>query len=214
LEGASDAALGQTGTIRVELNRPGLPALSDERSYQIAPTAPARPAARAVTLPPFDHQPVEGPEDPRWATLGWLDNINTVASSAEMENGTPMIYYSTVFPKYAGQLAAFERRDPPLARCLNERYKIWLAVHSLLLYQDQMPGAAEGPQPRTEEDPEIAEARERGERCRTATLAAVFAARDVQLSPAVVESEERWGRVSPVPNPYRANRADAPRTVS
>jgi hypothetical protein len=188
-EGASDAAVGQTGTVRVELNRPGLPTLSDQRTAQIVPTPPARPAARAVTLPLFDHQPVEGPEDPRWATLGWPDSINTVASSAEMENGTLMIYYSTAFPKYAGHLAAFERRDPALARSFSERYKIWLAVHSLLLYQDQMPGAAGDPQPRTEEDPEIAEVREREERCRTATLAAVFAAREVQLSPAVVESE-------------------------
>ena len=153
------------------------------------PTPPARPAARAVTLPPFDHQPVEGPEDPRWATLGWPDNINTVASSAEMENGTLMIYYSTVFPKYASQFAAFERRDPAVAHSFAERYKIWLAVHSLLFYQDQLPGAVGESRPRAEEDPEIAEMREREERCRTATLAAVYAAREVQLSPAVIESE-------------------------
>lgn len=59
---------------------------------EIVPTPPARPAARAVTLPPFDHQPVEGPEDPQWATLSWPDNINAIASSAELEGGMLMIY--------------------------------------------------------------------------------------------------------------------------
>jgi hypothetical protein len=163
-----------------------LPTLADERDVAIVATPPARPATRAVTLPPFDHLPVEGPDDPRWATLGWPDSINAVASSAEMEGGTLMIYYSTVFPKYANQLAAFDRRDPALARSFTERYKIWLAVHSLLLYQDQQ---IAGGQPRADEDPEIADAREREERCRTATLAAVFAAREVQLSPAAAEVE-------------------------
>jgi hypothetical protein len=187
-EGAPDAKVDQTGTLRVELTRPGLPTLSDERNVEIVTTPPARPASRAITLPPFDHQPVDGPDDPQWATLGWPDNVNTVASSAELESGTLMIYYSTVFPKYANQLAAFERRDPVLARSFSERYKIWLAVHSLLLHQDQISAAGTTPQ-RTDEDPDIAELREREERCRTATLAAVFAGREIQLSPTAVEPE-------------------------
>jgi hypothetical protein len=188
-DGAADAAIGQRGTIRVELARPGLPTLHDERAFEIVAMPPARPAKRSVTLPPFECVAVDGPDDPRWATLGWPDNVATVASAAEMEIGTLTIYYSTVFPKYAQQLATFERRDPALARSFTERYKIWLAVHSLLLYQDQTQGTAGEERPRIEEDAEVAEARERQERCRTATLAAVFAAREVQLGPVPVEAE-------------------------
>jgi hypothetical protein len=62
-------------------------------------------------------------------------------------------------------------------------------VHALLLYQDQTQGTPGEERQRVEEDAEVAEARECQERSRTATLAAVFAAREVQLGPVPVEAE-------------------------
>jgi len=184
-EAIPNANVGDSGTIRVELTRPGLPILSDERSFSIVETPPVRPASRRVTLPPFEVRPVNGPEDPMWNTLGWPDDINSVASSTVEESGKLVIYYSTLFPKYANQRAAFEHRDLPLADSFTKRYTIWLAVHSLLLYQDQQAAEATativGQRRLGEQDSEFIEDYERRERCRIATLSVLFAAREVQL---------------------------------
>jgi hypothetical protein len=123
-----------------------------------------------------------------WSGLDWPDSPAAVASSAEMDAGTLVIYFSTVFPRYANHLAAFERRDAALAHSFTERYKIWLAVHSLMLHQQQQE-RAQGGAPPMEDDPDQAEAREREERCRVAVLSALFAAREVQLPGAAIDQE-------------------------
>jgi hypothetical protein len=186
LEGAATAPLGNAGTVRVELSRAGLPVLSDERPLRIVETPPARPANQQLTLPPFETIPVEGPEDDKWATLDWPDDINSVASSALSEQGKLLIYYSTAFPKFATQLSTFERRNPAVALSFTKRYEIWLAVHSLLLHQEERERALRPVE--ADSDPNTDELREREERCRVATLSTLFAAREVQL-PAPSEEE-------------------------
>src|SRR5579863_4146090 len=186
VEGSSSAQAGQTGVLRVELTRPGLPVLVDERPYRIVSIPESRPADRRASLPPFKTVAVNGPDDPKWTQLGWPDNPVLTASEANMEEGTLVIYYSTAFPKFAGQRRAFENRDPTLATSFVKRYEIWLAVHSLLYYQDHLvpateqqvtEGGALSPE-RVQEDPDLAEARERQERCRIAILSSLFAARE------------------------------------
>jgi hypothetical protein len=189
LEGASQATIGASGSIRVELTRIGLPSLSDERDFRIVEIPPVRPAARQVTLPPFEIRPVEGPDDGQWTTLDWPEDVTRVASSAQTDNGKLVVYYSTVFPKYANQRAAFERRETSLAISFTKRYEIWLAVHSLILYQEQQESGTPGSQrPAVDVDSEIAEVREREERCRVATLSTLFAAREIQ-APSTIETE-------------------------
>jgi hypothetical protein len=180
-ECAAVAAVGATGTIRIELSRPGLPGLVDERRFRIVETPPARPSARQLTLPPFETRPVDGPDDDQWSTLDWPDDIDAVASSAVMENGKLIIYYSTAFPKYATQRANLERRDTAVAQSFTKRYEIWLAVHSLLIYQQQQDREASAGPPQPDSDPDIEEKRERDERCRVATMSALFATREAQL---------------------------------
>jgi len=189
-EGVASANVGDAGTIRVELTRPGQPMLSDERGVRIVETPPVRQTEQRVTLPPFEIYGVEGPNDSRWAQLGWPENSNVVASSADMIDGILNIYYSKAFPKFAEQRATFERKDTSLAESFTKRYEIWLAVHSLILLQDQQEASALAKKTHQgEEDTEADDIREREERCRIATLAALFAAREVQL-PATVIGEE------------------------
>ena len=88
LDGVTGARVGATGTIRVELTRPGLPTLADQRSFEVVETPPVRPADQQITLPPFRWQEVEGPDDQRWTDLGWPDDSGEVASSAELEEDT------------------------------------------------------------------------------------------------------------------------------
>ncbi len=183
VEAGAGATIGTAGKIRVELMRPGLPTLADERTTSIIPEPAVEPEDRKSALPPFK---VIGndPADPRWDDpLAWPHEPASIASSAQMEKGILFVYYSTEFPKFAGPLLAFEKNDVNLARSFKTRYETWLAVHSLLLYQDQQ--AAKGTPPAEgtlpEEDPEVEVERERQERVRIATLSSLFAAREVKL---------------------------------
>jgi hypothetical protein len=181
--------VGGTGTFRVELTRPGLPTLSDERELEVREAPPVQPGRRTLTLPPFDVRPIEGPQDDRWVTLGWPDDINTVASSAEMEEGMLVVYYSTVFPKFANQRGTLEQRSPELAASFTKRYEIWLATHSLLLHQDQQVEQGAGEGNATDQYQEFTEEEERQERSRMATMATLFAAREVAMGGAAVDAE-------------------------
>uniref|UniRef100_A0A832ML30 Uncharacterized protein n=1 Tax=Eiseniibacteriota bacterium TaxID=2212470 RepID=A0A832ML30_UNCEI len=174
------AAVGGNGMLRVELSRSGLTTLSDEREIVVHEAPPARPGRQALSLPPFETRPV-APDEGRWTELGWPDDEAAVASSAVMENGTLVIYYSTAYPKYAGARVRYEQRDPGLAVSFTTRYEVWLAAHSLLFYRDQEEAAAQHPTVE-EADSDAVEDRERQERCRMATLAALFAAREVELA--------------------------------
>jgi hypothetical protein len=177
-EATSSASINDKGTIRVELTRTGLPTLSDERTFCVVPMPPGKPATTQIQLPPFNVRPIN-PENEMWTVLEWPTDIEVVASSAEMDNEMLVIYYSTVFPKFADRRANFERRDPALASSFTSRYEVWLAVHSLLLRKDQE--ALESAQGiyHSIEDEQI-EAYERSERCRIATLASLFAARETE----------------------------------
>lgn len=180
LEAAAEPPVDAEGTLRIELSRPGLPTLSDQRRMMIVEAPKAESRSSQLTLPPFEVRPVDGPDDEHWAALGWPDDVTQVASSPEMEGGgTLIIWYSTVYPAYAKQVSRFEQQDAALAKSFIERYKTWLAVHALLKLQDDRNAAAAGVKP-DETDEELAEIRDRREFARVATLSALFAARDVR----------------------------------
>ncbi len=181
VSGASNANAGEIGTIRVELTRPGLPVLLDEHAFEIVAAPPAREADRRAAGPDFNVSPVAGLDDPMWVTLEWPQDANAIACSAEMEGDTLQVWYSTIYPAYANAVAAFERRDPALAQSFTSRYEIWLAVHSLLFHEQET--AAQHP-PADEVDQDFVTRREREERNRIATLAAMFAAREIANVPA------------------------------
>jgi hypothetical protein len=189
-EAPSNARMGATGIIRVELSRPGLPILADERTFRIVETPPIRDPERRVTLPPFEVIPVENMEAQLWADLSWPDNPNVVASSAQMSEGVLLVYYSEIFPNFRNRLARLEARDTSLGRSFTARYKIWLAVHSLLLYQDQQEERSTAVGGGTDQTEKEGEEAEQKERCRLATISAIFAQREVNFSQTSPESED------------------------
>lgn len=181
------ARVGGEGTIRVELSRPGLPVLYDERKFAIVEQPPAKEDKRRTALPPFEFRPVS-PDDQLWTELDWPDDVNAVATSAEMEDGLHVVYYSTAFPKFKLQYDAFERVDPSQAASFEKRYCIWVTVHSLLMHHQQQQQQADQIGGQDDHVEEEAVKREREERKRMATVAAIFAAREVQ-SPETEKAE-------------------------
>jgi hypothetical protein len=181
VECGEQTQVGATGVLRVELTRQGRPTLFDERATEVRESPPVRPGQTPLRLPPFEVRPVEGPHDNQWAVLGWPDDAESVASSAEVEDGMLVVYYSTAFPKYAHQRARYEQRNPGVAESFTARYEIWLAAHSLLLHQDQQMASEERREAEEEQLQEFSEEEERQERCRMGTMAALFASREVDL---------------------------------
>ena len=167
------AKIKSKGHLRVELARVGLAAVSDERALEVVNPPPAKQAKKAVSVPRIDPRPID-PDHSQWDILGWpSDDPTFAASSSEMENGTLVVWYSTIYPSYAKELAMLEQKDPALAKSFNTRYAIWLAVHSLLLQEEE----------KNEGDPlpeGVAERVERLERCRIARLSAMIALREVR----------------------------------
>lgn len=187
-EAPTESEIGRSGTIRVELSRVGLSSLSDERVLRVIEKPSARPATTKSSLPPFDFKSVDGPDSPLWSVLEWPDDVSSVACSAQMEEGTLVIYYSTVFPNFEKHRSTFEQKSPQTGASFVERYKIWLAVHALLAYQDQQ--AREGAETLPEIEPEVEAQLDREERCRVATMSALIASREMKVEATISEAAE------------------------
>lgn len=176
----SNAKIEATGTIRVELTRPGLPTLGDTRLFEIVAPPPSSPPKQVVSVPRIDPRPIE-PDHSQWAVLDWpRDDPSFAASSSEMEDGTLVVWYSTVYPSYASEFRRFEQRDPALAKSFDTRYAIWLAVHSLLLQQDETDAEAKLAGSVQQPNEEVLQDFERMERRRIARLSAMIATREVR----------------------------------
>ena len=168
---------GMVGTIRVELYRKGLSALSDEREYEIVEAPEPKRAEGRSSLPDFELIPVKGPEDDLWENIcGDSDDtdVSKHASNFTPNDGKLYIYYSEAFPRFATEVRRFEQRDEVMASSFRSRYEIWLAVHSLLMYE-QIPasGSMELPD-------EVVDEVRRQERARLAVIAAMVASQEVE----------------------------------
>ena len=170
-----DAVEGAVGTIRVELYRKRLPALSDERTYEIVAPPKPKESQRRSSLPDFEVIPVSGPEDDRWENIcGDSDDSDVAkhASNFTPNDGKLYIYYSEAFPRFATEVQRFEQRDEVMAASFRRRYEIWLAVHSLLMYeQSTANGSMEVPDDAVEEA-------SRQERARLAVIASMVASQE------------------------------------
>lgn len=91
-----------------------------------------------------------------------------------MNEGKLYVYYSEAFPRFATEVRRFEQQNEALATSFRTRYEMWLAVHSLLMYQETQIEAPVGlPEHATEE-------MERQERARLAVIAAIVPAQEVK----------------------------------
>jgi len=181
VECAIGTPIDAAGVLRVELSRAGLPTLGDERTTHVVQRPPARSSQHRISLPPFVVRKVTGPDDPVWLGLQWPGNVEEVASAAEMEGGVLVVYYSEVFPQYLSRRMALEQRDTASATSFQKRYETWLAVHALLLHHQEEQAETDGELALPTGNGDDKEEHERRERIRLATVAAMFAQREVKL---------------------------------
>ena len=64
-------------------------------------------------------------------------DVRRHASGAEMNGGVLYVYYSTAFPRFAAERRQLEQQNAALAVSFQKRYELWLAVHALLMHEDQ-----------------------------------------------------------------------------
>lgn len=172
--------VGAQGTIRVELYRQGLASLSAEAAYEVVPQPKPKDTNRAAVFPDFEFVKVDGPEDVNWSNLTDVDtDIAKHASRAQMDEGTLYIYYSARFPKFEAEFNRWAAQDSQRAASFERRYKVWLAVHSLLMHEQEEQGNA------SDDDEHL-----RQERCRVAVVAAMVASQEVRSGDTGTDSEE------------------------
>ncbi len=186
LECAESVVVGAAGSIRVELYRKGLPALSDERVYAIVEPPEPKERERSSTFPDFEVIAISGPEDDDWEYICENPDDTSVerhASNFVMNEGKLYVYYSEAFPRFATERRRFEMQNEAMAKSFRNRYEMWLAVHSLLMYQE-MENDDPGDAPE-----DVMEEMTRQERCRHAIIAAMVAAQEVKSGSAAEEDE-------------------------
>lgn len=167
---------GASGSIRVELYRPGLPTLCDEREYQIVAEPPPKEGGHQRSLPYFELIPVSGPEDENWEfVVGDMDDRDVIrhASNFTANEGKLYIYYSEAFPRFATEVRRFEQQGEGLAPSFRTRYELWLAVHALLMHQQ----AEQEDSPESADDAQ--EEAHRQERVRLAIISVMVASQEV-----------------------------------
>lgn len=190
VEAPADAHIGATGSIALELMRPGLESLRTQVEYEIVVMPETPPAAARIGLPPFNPIAVNGPDDPNWEERGWPADVSQVASEAIFSNGHLNIYYSLAYPNFVQTKMRLERTSTALAESFRLRYQLWVCMHSLLIWQEQQQQPAPGAMQNQPERAEGSEQHERAERCRLAVLATMFAAQEVMASPSAAAAAD------------------------
>jgi hypothetical protein len=127
-----NAAIGNEGEVIVELHRYGSSRITEQMNYKIAEKPPVKSSKKEVSVPNIQPVAVNGLEDEKWHTLGWPHDVNKIASSSDMSNGTLLVYYSTVFPPYAQHYQNIVKRAAVGSNFVKQ-YEILLSLHSLLL---------------------------------------------------------------------------------
>jgi hypothetical protein len=185
VECVENVVVGSSGSIRVELYRKGLAALSDEKEYRIVEPPLPKEQERQSNLPDFDIIPVAGPDDDNWEYIAPNPDdvaVSRHASGFVMSAGKLLIYYSERFPRFATELRRFEQQSEALASSFRSRYEMWLIVHSLLMYQE-----IEETKSETDLPDDAAEELRRQERSRLAVIAVMVASQEVKTG--VADSE-------------------------
>ncbi len=163
------------GSLVVEIQRQGLPPLRESKPLTMVEKPPAEESQQQLTLPEFKFVALDGPDNEDWQRLEWPDNTRLAAFEPELSEGQLIIYYSSVFPEFVQKLKKYEQHDNAKAQYFMARYRIWLAVYSLIKNEKE----------KDDHSADTADTSEHANRmsyCNTASLAALFAQRETDMA--------------------------------
>lgn len=186
VECLDSVCVGSTGSVQVELYRQGLSTLSDERNYCIVEPPTPKTPERQSSLPDFEVVPVRDVEDENWEYICEDSNDELPARNASnfvMNDGTLYVYYYERFPRFAAEVRRFEQKGEAMAASFRRRYELWLAVHSLLMYQESEQESS------TPIDEDAGKELSRQERARLAVIATMVASQEVKNGVSDVDDE-------------------------
>ena len=188
LESKKECAVDETGEIRVDLYRTGMPAIHDTAPYKIVAPPKEKEKKRITTFPAFEIVKVESPDDDRWINISEDSvDIGRHASRATLTEGVLYIYYSAAFPKFEQESRRWASQDVQKAKSFERRYEVWLAVHALLMQEAESDHEGDAEK---EENDEISEEYLRQERCRAAVMAAMVANQEVKAGDSLIEASD------------------------
>lgn len=177
VECSVDVSLKTTGSIRIELYRKGLPALSTEREFEVVEQPKPKEGQKGRPFPEFKVIAVDDINDPNWPYVtdqADSESVEEHASGSVKQGDVLYVYYSELFPRYAQEAKRLAGQSPGLAASFKKRYELWLVVHALLVHQKEDDA-------KVYEDPDDAvKDAERKERCRLAAIAAMYASQEAR----------------------------------
>jgi hypothetical protein len=174
VECLAGVGVGKEGKIKVELHRKNLSTITDEATYRVIEKPKPDEKKRVQKFPDFRLIEVKGPEDENWKYITEQStDITKYSSAAELDEGTLLIYYSSHFPKFSEEFSRWSKLDTHKAASFQRRYEVWIAIHSLLLHEQEDSAEADVPE-------DVADEFFRQERCRFSAVAAMIANQEVK----------------------------------
>jgi hypothetical protein len=184
VECLAGVGVGKEGQIKIELHRKNLSTITDEARYRVIEKPKPDEKKRIQKFPDFRLIEVKGPEDENWKYITERSiDIAKHSSAAELDEGTLLIYYSSHFPKFSEEFSKWSKLDTHKAASFQRRYEVWIAVHSLLLHEQEDSIEAD-----VSED--VADEFFRQERCRFSAVAAMIANQEVKSGDLKSEEDE------------------------
>lgn len=140
LRPSTNAWVGATGELTAFITKPNGTQLTASISFEVL-AARERPSKTGkTTVPPFEIQAIDPSQEEAWGAA-WPEDADDHqrqlkhAYKADMRGGKMWVYYSTVFPLFAGAIEKLKTAKPELVEHFRTAYEVWIAYHAILQKQ-------------------------------------------------------------------------------
>ena len=140
LRPSAKALVGATGELTAFITKPNGTQLTASISFEILAARERPSKSGKTTVPPFEIQAIDPSKEEAWGAA-WPDDADdqqrqlTHAYKADMRGGKMWVYYSTVFPLFAGAIEKLKTSKPELVEHFRTAYEVWIAYHAILQKQ-------------------------------------------------------------------------------
>jgi hypothetical protein len=133
---------GDAGQIIVTLTKMDGTQLTDNTGYEVLPALEEKAKKVQGQVPPFDILPIDPTDHSEewantWPELGedaTSDELASVAYKPVQMGERVVVYYSTIFAPYAGELEKLKETSPAKAQLFTTNYEVWIGYHGILQF--------------------------------------------------------------------------------